>query len=459
MNKNKKEANLTAIMVVQQLEEEHWLSSDYKTPLQQAKEGNCRPLLEMIIEKLEEQDILVKEAYIIKHDKDKVSTWNPVEMKNIIETKVEHVHVLLKFEKGASLNKLALAIQVEPQYLEKLKSGRYGYDNCLAYLCHCKDENKHQYQPEEVTTVRGEDYTSIYHRSMETWTKGRATKKAKETALSVDWLIEKILSGEVTKSNILLTNEYYSIYGQHKRRINEALDTAGERKSYQTIADLEAGNFRKTILFITAESGVGKTRYSKKLITLLKNVALKFGQTWDSCVTASTNAFDEYNSQEILFLDDIRGDSLTVSDWLKLLDPFMISPISARYHNKMGSAKVIIITSTKQPIDFFAIAKGNITEDVGQFNRRIDYLIKLDDDSATLSIPTKQLEEVFNEEEIPWGLPPFISYDFSQDKQFTVNESIAILIKTIIHNMQWNKKKAISDTEQSNKDNQNTQQK
>ena len=73
MNKNKKEANLTAIMVVQQLEEEHWLSSDYKTPLQQAKEGDCRPLLEMIIEKLEEQDILVKEAYIIKHDKDKVS--------------------------------------------------------------------------------------------------------------------------------------------------------------------------------------------------------------------------------------------------------------------------------------------------------------------------------------------------------------------------------------------------
>lgn len=463
MNKNKKDANLTAIMLVQQLEDEHWKTWQDKTALKKARdESNIRPLLEIVTDKLNKADITVKEAYGIKHDKDEINVWNQELMKNVIKKKAEHIHFLFKFEKGASLNRIALAVGVEPQYLEKLKSGRYGYDNCLAYLVHAKDESKYQYKPDEVVTVKGENYASVYHRCMETWVKGRATKKAKETDLSIDWLIEKILSGEITKSNILLTNDYYAIYGQHKRKINEALDTVGERKSYRTIAELEAGNFKKTVLFVTAKSGVGKTKYSKKLITLLQNVALKFGQTWDSCVTASTNAFDEYNSQEILFLDDIRGDSLTVSDWLKLLDPYMISPISARYHNKMGSAKVIIITSTKQPIDFFAIAKGNITEDVGQFNRRIDYLIKLDDDSATLSIPTKQLkqlEEIFNEEEIPWGLPPFISYDFSQDKQVTVNESIDILIKTIIRNMQWNKKKVISDTEQSNKDNQNTQQK
>jgi plasmid replication protein rep and AAA-class ATPase domain len=460
MNKNKKDANLTAIMLVQQLEDEHWKTWQDKTALKKARdESNIRPLLEIVTDKLNKADITVKEAYGIKHDKDEINVWNQELMKNVIKKKAEHIHFLFKFEKGASLNRIALAVGVEPQYLEKLKSGRYGYDNCLAYLVHAKDESKYQYKPDEVVTVKGENYASVYHRCMETWVKGRATKKAKETDLSIDWLIEKILSGEITKSNILLTNDYYAIYGQHKRKINEALDTVGERKSYRTIAELEAGSFKKTVLFVTAKSGVGKTKYSKKLITLLQNVALNFGQTWDSCVTASTNAFDEYNSQEILFLDDIRGDSLTVSDWLKLLDPFMISPISARYHNKMGSAKVIIITSTKQPIDFFAIAKGNITEDVGQFNRRIDYLIKLDDDSATLSIPTKQLEEIFNEEEIPWGLPPFISYDFSQDKQVTVNESIDILIKTIIRNMQWNKKKVISDTEQSNKDNQNTQQK
>lgn len=459
MNKNKKEANLTAIMLVQQLEDEHWKTWQDKTALKQARdENNIRPLLETVTNKLNKADITVKEAYGIKHNKDEINVWNQELMKNVIEKKAEHIHFLFKFEKGASLNRIALAVGVEPQYLEKLKSGRYGYDNCLAYLVHAKDETKYQYQPEEVATVLGEDYKSIYLRSMETWTKGRATKKAKETAFSVDWLIEKILSGEVTKSNILLTNEYYAIYGQHKRKINEALDTAGERKSYQTIADLEVGSFKKTILFITAESGVGKTRYSKKLITLLQKIALKQGQKWDYCVTASTNAFDEYNGQEILFLDDIKGDSLTVSDWLKLLDPYMISPISARYHNKMGSAKVIIITNTKEPLFFFEQAKGNIGEDIGQFVRRIDYLIQIED-RFHLSIPIKHTPQT-STNEVPWYESRQYSFKFSKIGEYDKDKATNKLVKQVIRNMQWNKhKKVINASDQTNNDNPNTKQK
>lgn len=454
----KKEAKLTAIMLVQQLEDKYWLAPEYEKPLQEARNGNCHSLLEKVIDNLEKEDILVKEAYIIKHDKDKVFSWDINQMENIIKNKNEHVHILLKFDKGASLNKIAIATKVEPQYLEKLKSGRYGYDNCLAYLVHAKDENKHQYRPEEVFTVRGEDYKSIYLRNIETWMRGRATKKAKETNLSIDWLIEKILTGEVTKSNILLTNEYYAIYGQHKRKINEALETAGERKSYKAIADLEAGKFKKTVIFINANSGVGKTLFSKKLIRLLQQTAIVHGQTWDFCVTASTNAFDEYNGQEILFLDDIKGDSLTVSDWLKLLDPYMISPISARYHNKMGSAKVIIITNTKTPVAFFTNAKGNIGEDLGQFIRRIDYLIKIEENFHLL-VPQKNTTKTPTDDDNFSEIIHY-SFNFTEVGQFDKNKVIDKLMKKVILNMQWDKaKKAIFDTDQSNKDNPNTKQK
>ena len=93
----KKEASLTAIMLVQQLEEEYWLSHNYKLPLQQAKEGNCRPLLEMIVKNLEADDITVKEAYIIKHDKDKASIWDSDKMENVIQNKAEHVHACLLY--------------------------------------------------------------------------------------------------------------------------------------------------------------------------------------------------------------------------------------------------------------------------------------------------------------------------------------------------------------------------
>ena len=459
MNKNKKDANLTAIMLVQQLEDEHWITWQDKTALKQARdESNIRPLLETVTDKLNKADITVKEAYGIKHDKDEINVWNQELMKNVIEKKAEHIHFLFKFEKGASLNRIALAVGVEPQYLEKLKSGRYGYDNCLAYLVHAKDESKYQYKPDEVVTVKGENYSSVYHRCMETWVRGRATKKAKETDLSIDWLIEKILSGEITKSNILLTDDYYTIYGQHKRKVNEALETAGERKSYRTIAELELGNFKKTVLYINADSGVGKTQYSKKLIKLLQSIANKFGENWDYCVTASTNAFDEYNGQDILFLDDIKGDSLTVSDWLKLLDPYMISPISARYHNKMGSAKVIIITNTKEPLSFFEQAKGNNGEDLGQFVRRIDYLIQIED-MFLFSIPVKHTA-LTSKIEVPWYEPRHYSFKFSNIGQFDQNDATNILVKQIIKNMQWNKsKKVINASDQTNNDNQNTQQK
>lgn len=442
----KKEANLTAIMLVQQLNEEYWLSSDYTAPLLEARDGNCRPLLEMVIEKLEKEDIVVKEGYIIKHDKDKHSVWNSEKLQNIIESKATHVHILLKFEKGASLSKIALAIGVKSEYLEKLKSGRYGYDNCLAYLVHAKDETKYQYQPHEVVTVRGEDYSSVYHRCMETWVKGRATKKAHETNLSIDWLVEKILAGELTKSNILLTNDYYAIYGQHKRKVNEALETAGERKSYQTIAELEAGKFKKTILYIYAESGSGKTKYCKKLIALLKTIALKYGQRWEYCLTASINAFDEYNGQDILFLDDIRGDSLTVSDWLKLLDPYTISPISARYHNKMGAAKVIIITTTTPFRTFFEQSKGNIDEDSGQFIRRIDYLVNIKDKFHFFA-PTKVKNQ--NEE-----IPLDYYFLFKEIGQFESNKATNKLVKLVIQNMKWNElKKVIIASDQTINDN------
>ena len=99
----KKEANLTAIMLVQQLEDEHWKTWQDKTALKQARdENNIRPLLETVTDKLNKADIIVKEAYGIKHDKDEINVWNQELMKNVIEKKTEHIHFLFKFEKGAS---------------------------------------------------------------------------------------------------------------------------------------------------------------------------------------------------------------------------------------------------------------------------------------------------------------------------------------------------------------------
>ncbi|MFS0957597.1 Rep family protein [Enterococcus casseliflavus] len=442
----KKQANLSCVMLVQQLEPEFWIGWD-DVIIEEAHNGNIRPLIEELVKRFEKDGCEVNEAYGILHDKDLISVWNQDEMKNVEELKTKHIHILIKFGKGDTLNSLAVKAGVSLQYLEKAKSGRYGYDNLLAYLIHVKDENKYQYNPSEVVTVSGEDYISVYNRRMETWVRGRATKEAKATDLSVDYLVSEILAGKLTKSQVLLTNEFYRVYALHKRKINDAFDTAGENKSYQTIADLDAGNFKKTILFIMAESGAGKTVLSKKIISILQSVALtKTEQRWDYCLTASNNAFDEYNGQDILFLDDVRGDSLSVSDWLKLLDPFTISPISARYHNRMGSAKVIIITSTKTPSDFFSIAKGNFHEDLGQFFRRVDLLINIDGDNFHLSKPEKASTALT---QLPYVMKPPSHY-FRIDGTYHKNKALDKVTKTVIQNMQWNKKKPVTQPAEAN---------
>ena len=454
------QANLTAIMLVQQLDPDFWLGWVDKTPIELSQNGDCRPLLQEVVNRLNKEDIPVAESYGIIHDKDEISVWNQEQMKNVTELKAKHVHFLLKFEKGASIQKIALAIGVEPQYLEKLKSGRYGFENCLAYLVHAKDESKYQYSPDEVVTLLGEDYSSIYNRRMQIWIKGRATKEAKETSLSVDYLLSEVLKGNITKSNILLTDDYYKVYSLHKRKFVEAFDTIAERKGYKAISDIEAGNFKKTVIFIYAKSGQGKTRLAKYLIQLFQAESRKNGENWESCLTASTNAFDEYNSQEILFLDDIRGDSLTLSDWLKLLDPYTISPISARYHNKVWSAKVIIITSTRTPLEFFKLSKGSAGEDSGQFIRRIDYLLELTDDGYLLSIPlSKALIKIRDNPKSKHVFESLPNFSFGKQRKYKRGEAIYRLIKIVKRNMKWGQKKTISDTDQSSRDSHNSQQK
>lgn len=430
----KKQANLSCAMIVQQLEPEFWIGWDERI-IEDAQDGNLKPLLEELVKRFEKGGCIVSEAYAIIHDKDTLSVWNQEEMKNNVELKTKHVHALVKFSKGDTINTLAIQAGVAPQYLEKAKSGRYGYDNLLSYLVHAKDPDKYQYSPSDVVTVLGEDYTSVYNRRMQTWVQGRATKEAKATEHSVDYLISEILAGKLTKSQIMLTNELYMVYALHKRKFNDAFETFGESKSYQTIADLNANRFKKTVFFIQAESGTGKTVLSKEIIRVLQNVAVKKTEKhWDYCLTASNNAFDEYNGQDILFLDDIRGDSLTASDWLKLLDPYTISPISARYHNRLGSAKVILITSTKAPTEFFTTAKSNFNEDLGQFFRRIDLLINIEESNFHLYKPQKTSK---NSSILPFATPP--SHNFTLDNTYPKNKALDKLTKTVICNMQWNK--------------------
>lgn len=172
----RKQSYLTTIMLVQFLEDDYWPDINPEL-LAMARGNNIEPLLKEVVNRIERGGVNVKEAYGIIHNQDTRIEWDGDNKATTETIKPPHVHILLKFEKGALLEAIALMIGISSQYLEKAKSGRYGYDNLLAYLVHAKDENKFQYSPDNVITYRGQKYMDIYHQKIKTWLQGRATKK------------------------------------------------------------------------------------------------------------------------------------------------------------------------------------------------------------------------------------------------------------------------------------------
>ena len=171
---SKKEAKLSCIMITQQLEPEYWHGWD-KDIINKAKEGKLTSLLKDVVIRVSEIAI-VSDAYAIIHDKDINEVYDLETRKIKTEPENLHAHILLKFSKGATLINLALQLGIEPQYIEKAKSGRYAFDNFLAYLIHAKDSDKFQYDPREVITLQGKDYLEVVTERHKGWKEGRAKK-------------------------------------------------------------------------------------------------------------------------------------------------------------------------------------------------------------------------------------------------------------------------------------------
>lgn len=437
----RKEATLGCCALTQQLEKEHWAwGAAQPQTLDDAKAGNVMPLLDRVVLLLGAAGMVVAEAHAILHDEDDREVWNESECALVLERKALHVHIVVKFEpgKGGTLDKIADAVGLLPQYVEKAGKGRYGWDNLLSYLIHAKDEDKHQYSPDKVASIGPKSYKAYAMEHKAEWEKGRAAKTRAKAEESIDELEAKILEGQVTKSQIILTDRYYSIYARYKRRCDDAFEIYGERRAYKTIQALQDGDFKLTVFFITGQAGAGKTRFSKRFVDAIADYSAQGGgDRWRICQTAATNPLDDYTGEEILFMDDVRGGSLSASDWLKLLDPYNISPGSARYHNKVPACRCIVITSSKDPLEFFYYAKqigGDRSEALDQFMRRIQSTVRVihADEFTQYRIADSQRTEP---RMVPApggsGLMVRLSYGFGEEQVYDEAAALAYLVSKV----------------------------
>lgn len=369
------EAGLTLCFLTQDFLDEHWnWTDDEKNHL-----GDITAMSSIICAKIESScpNVKVSECYAIRHDADSKDVWDEVTLSLKTTYKTNHMHMLLTFSGGKpTLSQVASAVGLESSYVEPPKSGRYSKDNKLAYLIHAKDKDKHQYSPGEVITYRGESYMSIYMTRKDAWEKSKAKKNSQEASENIDWLLAQILTGKLTKSQIMLTDEYYATYAAYSIKCDAAFSTYGQRKAYQAIQAMERGDFNISVYYITGKSGSGKSYFTDLFVNgLISYVHEHHGITWQKCTVASNNPLDDWDGEEVLIMDDLRGMAMSASDWLKLLDPDRANRAGTRYRNKYVVPRVIVINAERDVVEFFYFLKniggGDRSEAMDQFIRRI----------------------------------------------------------------------------------------
>lgn len=369
------EASLSMAFITQDFLPEHW---DW-TDVEKQSLGDIKAMSDIICKRIESAhpDTKVTDCYAIKHDKDYKQVWDETTLSLTKVYKTNHIHALLTFSGNKlTLTQISTALGLGLSYIEPPKSGRYSKDNKLAYLIHAKEKDKHHYSPMEVYTHRGEPYMGIYMTRKDAWEKSKAKKNSKEASENIDWLLEQILTGKLTKSQIMLTDEYYTTYAAYSLKCDAAFSTYGQRKAYQAIRAMEQGEFNLSVFYVTGKPGSGKSYFTDLFVNeIISRVRDKFGVLWQKCSVASTNPLDDWNGEEILVMDDLRGMAMNASDWLKLLDPERAGRAGTRYKNKFVVPRVIVINAERDIIDFFYYLKniggGDRTEAMDQFIRRI----------------------------------------------------------------------------------------
>lgn len=299
----------------------------------------------------------------INHDKD--VDFN--EATKIFTPKREHIHGVVTLQSKRDINVIAQWIGLEPVKIE-IPRGRYGKENMLAYLIHAKDPKKYQYDPTEVETFGTFDYMAYYKGKKSTWEKRKATVQAKDNKEAAEWLKMQVQQGQLTVSEIMANEEFKYVYADNMRLIDDAARFYAMDKGYKTLKDFQDGKFDMTVIFVTGESNAGKSNLARQIC---KGLELMKG--WKTHEASASNPLDEYDGQEILYLDEVRPYSFAAVEWLLMLQPGG-QTLKARYYNKRRAHKVVIITSpVEDPYTFFNQVRGanQEIEPLNQFIRRL----------------------------------------------------------------------------------------
>lgn len=336
-----------------------------------------------IANRFKANNIGVKYVACSLHDSDTLRVWNTKIGDYVYEPKENHIHSVIRFDKRIDLDNVAKVVGDAPQNFEKPKKGRYAEENMLAYLCHAKSPDKHFYEPDRIkvsgmlptrsskTVLDAGTYPRYYNEHRSAWKKYRETKKVEIDRIGADELWRMVLDFKVSRRDVFENKDFFDVYVSDQSKIDKAFQARVEKRFWDLRREFDEGKFDFTSVYIYGESGSGKTTLANKLSEKL----LQQGHTIYEA--AATNPFDEYTGEDVVVIDDVKLNTLSPDEWLKVLDPINYSSLGARYKNKRKAFKTIIITGVFRPEVFFDKVINNVKgydiEPLIQFVRRLIY--------------------------------------------------------------------------------------
>lgn len=359
------EKRIKQFVFEQQLKAEYWDWEDEKLELFDDWQANKALIFEEIyrrLKTLESEKVKLECIALIVHYLDK---------NDLNELVFPHVHLYAKYSDKRTLTRIAKALGIKIQYIEFPKDkNRYFEENQLAYLTHAQQPDKYQYPTHEVETFGTFDYSNFILINTKKFEKQSATVKRKRTDESLDLINQQILKGELFLEDILADDDLFLLYSNHKLQFKQAFDSYAERLAFKNLKDLTTGKYKLTAMYFQGKSSLGKSYLARTIAQKVREYAEENKFKSRIYSASSSNPFDDYYGEDIILLDDIRPDSLRKADWLKLLDPINTSRMSARFTNKQVVPRLILITNTQLPEQFFNIFKD---EALDQYIRRINF--------------------------------------------------------------------------------------
>lgn len=279
--------------------------------------------------------------------------------------KAPHIHLVLHLDDAYKPSTIGGYVGVPAEYVEAIKQktkrgNRLFADigGALSYLTHRNAPEKYQYSDEQVQAKPGYDWMAIRDKS--------ESERKKQKAIEA--VLEAIEAGEIKRHELCdyVSSEQYSAF---KKALMDAFEYREMKLKQDTSRKME-------VVFISGESGSGKT-------TMAKRLCEKRGLSY-LLAGSSRDPLQDYDGHDALILDDLRPDTWRVEDLLKLLDNNSASSAGARYRDKWLSASLLIVTTTLPMDSFFRRLQGGYGEPVVQLERRCKTKIELTKDMLAL---------------------------------------------------------------------------